>query len=107
LDIEERLKQLGFASVDVAATEAQAIALAHQRCPNLITADVHLYEGSGIAAVQTICSKYAKIPVIYITSARELVHGVPPELIIGKPFFPGEIERAYRAALQQLCVADD
>lgn len=67
LDIEERLQKLGFTSVDVAITEAQAVELAHRRCLDLITANVHLREGTGIAAIQKICSEYEKIPVIYIT----------------------------------------
>jgi hypothetical protein len=47
------------------------------------------------------------IPVIYITGNGDLLNGVPPELIIRKPFFFVDFERAYRAALQHASIARD
>jgi len=47
ISIQVELADLGF-SAAIAATEAEAVMLAEERCPDLIIADVRLEEGSGI-----------------------------------------------------------
>lgn len=70
--IEDELKDLGFGSFEVASTEADAIAAAERRCPDLITADGTLDDGSGVAAILHICrDKF--IPVVFITGDPESV----------------------------------
>jgi CheY-like chemotaxis protein len=66
LMIEDELADLGYASAAIATSETQAIDLANQRRPDLITADDDLAQGSGIAAVRHICRDQA-IPVVFIT----------------------------------------
>jgi CheY-like chemotaxis protein len=84
LYLGEILSGLGFDSHAIAMTEAEAVASARRRCPDLITADVRLQAGSGIAAVRTICAEKS-IPVIYVTASRaDLVH-LPDVLIVDKP----------------------
>ena len=65
--IEDHLRALGYTSVDFAVTEAEAVAAARRRCPDLITSDVRLPEGCGIAAVEAICGG-GRIPVVFITA---------------------------------------
>ena len=57
MTIEDVLRDCGFTSFDVAVSLDEAVTAARNRCPDLITADVELKPGSGIDAVQTICSE--------------------------------------------------
>lgn len=64
--IEEQLRTLGYTSVDFAASEEEAVAAVHRQCPDLITSDVDLAPGCGIAAVTAICNG-RPIAVVFIT----------------------------------------
>jgi CheY-like chemotaxis protein len=99
LDLEYQLRLLGVSTVDVAASEIGAIELAKQRCPDLITADVGLQQGSGISAVQAICAKNGTIPVIYVTAQSDRLSNAPADLVVTKPFLPGALRRAFNAAI--------
>ena len=55
--IEEELRDLGYGSVETAATEEKAVAAAARKRPQLITSDGQLGEGNGVDAVRTICSR--------------------------------------------------
>ena len=70
--IEDNLRALGYASVDFAVTEADALEAAKRQCPDLITADVRLADGCGIAAVEAICSERT-VPVVFVTSTAWVV----------------------------------
>jgi DNA-binding NarL/FixJ family response regulator len=52
LNIEDSLIALGFASSETVVTEEEAVVTARRRAPDLITADVRLLRGTGIAAGQ-------------------------------------------------------
>jgi CheY-like chemotaxis protein len=83
--IQDELAELGF-SVTVAATEAQAIALAEVRCPDLIMADARLKEGSGVEAVRQIC-RDRPIPVIFMTGDPGAVEvAIGEAVLLEKPF---------------------
>ena len=56
MSIGDELAEMGF-STAVAATEAEAVALAEERCPDLIIADLRLAQGCGIEAVRHICGE--------------------------------------------------
>lgn len=95
--IEDELRELGFETFDIAVYEQQAIIIAEQRCPDLITADDRLTEGSGISAVRTICADKA-IPVVFITgNPHELDN--PDAVSLAKPF-GGD---ALKTAVEQAC----
>lgn len=84
--IEDELRDLGFSSVDVAATEEEAISAVARRCPDLVTSDGDLLMGSGVVAVRKIRASVA-VPVIFITAdpdrARQCMPAAP---ILEKPF---------------------
>jgi CheY-like chemotaxis protein len=95
--LAELLGELGFDSSAFAATEQDAVAAARRQCPDLITADVRLQAGNGIAAVRAICAEKA-IPVIYVTaSRRELAH-LSEAIIVEKPFTDFALKMAVAAA---------
>ena len=92
--IEDHLRNHGYTSFDFAATEAEAVAAAKARCPDLITSDVRLVEGCGISAVQEICSQQF-IPVIFVSAtAWEVSERMPGALIVEKPFTSAVIAKA-------------
>ncbi len=92
--IEDHLRALGYTSVDFAVTEAEAVTAARKRCPDLITSDVRLPDGCGIAAVETICGG-RRIPVVFITAtAGEVRRRVRGAIVVQKPFLAAQLQRA-------------
>lgn len=96
--IEDHLRALGYTSFDFAVTEADAVAAARRRCPDLITADMRLPQGCGVGAVETICRE-APIPVVFITStAWEVRDRISDAIVVRKPIIAAELDRAVAAA---------
>ena len=97
--IEDALRGCGFTSFDLAASAEDAVKAAGTKCPDLITADVELKPGSGIDAVQSICSKQT-IPVIFITGRPSEVRlRMPDHALVEKPFSADHIVNAIRLTL--------
>lgn len=97
--IEQALRALGYTSFDIAFSGAEARAAAQEKCPELITADLRLVDGSGVEAVLEICSHMA-IPVVFITShRREINELLPDAIVVEKPFQPDILERALAKAV--------
>jgi DNA-binding response OmpR family regulator len=97
--IEDALRGCGFASFDVAVSTEEAVAAAARKCPDLITADVELRPGCGIAAVQSICSEQ-QIPVLFITgSPGEVRLRMPGHTLIEKPFEEDQVMEAIKIVL--------
>ena len=95
--IEDELVEMGF-SVEFASTQKQAIALASERCPDLIIADARLDEGSGVDAVTYICRDNA-IPVIFMTGDSGLVNvELGDAVLLEKPFTRNELRIAIGSA---------
>ncbi len=91
MDIEELVASCGHRVVGVAATEAEAVAMAVQTRPGLILADINLGAGGdGSSAVSRIMrSHYA--PVIFVTAYPERLltgEALEPAFVITKPFEP-------------------
>ncbi len=89
LDIEGLVTDIGHDVVGVAATHKEALALAREKRPELILADIQLADGSsGIEAVNEILMEL-NVPVIFITAYPErLLTGDKPEpaFLVTKPF---------------------
>ncbi len=95
--IEDELRDLGYTSFDVATDQSGAIGIASKRCPDLITADNRLTEGSGVRAVLEICARQA-IPVVFITgNPHEL--GIPDAVSLPKPFASSDLGEAVQRAI--------
>jgi CheY-like chemotaxis protein len=91
MDLEELVQSCGHRVIGVAATEAEAIAIAKRARPGLILADINLgLGGDGTNAVATILKSYYA-PVIFVTAYPErLLTGdaIEPAFVITKPFEP-------------------
>ena len=102
LDIAATVGREGHRVVGIAATRAEAVAMAKERAPGLILADISLADGSsGLDAVQEILA-VAKVPVIFITAYPErLLTGERPEptFLITKPFDPDTLAVSISQAL--------
>lgn len=89
LDIASIVQQSGHEVVGIAATHAEAVALASAEGPGLVLADIQLADdSSGIEAVQEILASHA-VPVIFVTAYPDrLLTGdkTEPTFIIRKPF---------------------
>jgi DNA-directed RNA polymerase specialized sigma24 family protein len=89
MDIEALVESLGHKVIGVARTHSEAVALARQKRPGLILADIQLADGSsGLDAVNELLATL-EVPVIFITAYPErFLTGLRPEpaFLIAKPF---------------------
>ena len=97
--IEQVLRDCGFTSFDVAASAHAAIVAAALRRPDLITADVRLQSGCGIAAVEAI-PRGSAIPNVFVTKHRaNLARRVPNHIVVDKPFTATTLSAAVASAM--------
>jgi CheY-like chemotaxis protein len=97
MTIQEVLEDEGATSFDIAVTQADAVAFAVEKRPDLITSDVRLIEGTGPAAVEEIHRRLGKVPVIFISATPEECRPCdPPGIVLGKPLRLDALERAFR-----------
>ena len=98
LDLEMLLERHGATSFAFATAQAEAIAVARQRRPDIITSDVGLLEGTGPKAVEIIRIKHGPVPVIFITATPHLcTPGAQLTRIFPKPLDRLSVGAAFRA----------
>lgn len=102
MDIESLVKNLGHNVIGVARTHSDAIALAKNKKPGLILADIQLADGSsGLDAVNELLRIF-EVPVVFITAYPErFLTGERPEpaFLISKPFQPAMVSAVVSQAL--------
>jgi CheY-like chemotaxis protein len=102
MDLESLVKNLGHNVIGVARTHADAVALAKNRKPGLILADIQLADGSsGLDAVNELLRTF-EVPVVFITAYPErFLTGERPEpaFLISKPFQPAMVSAVASQAL--------
>ena len=96
--IETYLEDLGFTSFEHAKTQDEAIACARSRVPDLITADLHLAEGSGQEAARAIRTEHP-VPVVLIVGDVQRVRA-SEFTIVEKPFTFDTLKQAVTIAMQ-------
>lgn len=101
LSLRNALGGLGFASFAAATTENEAVAAASWRRPDLITADLGLAAGDGLAAVRRIRGNGgAGVPVVFVTAdGHRLRREEPDATLVNKPFDHAALGRGVRAVL--------
>lgn len=98
--IEDVLRKMGFSEFDYADSEKAAVRAARANCPDLITADQRLIDGTGVSAVRAICAEHGLIATVFITEYRnEVRQNHPDAVIIGKPFGDQLLKEAVESAL--------
>ena len=99
--VEEALNEIGYASFEIAASMAEAIAAAERQCPDLIVADHRILDGTGTEAVMTICSDRVT-PVVFVTgSGPEVRAHLPDALVVAKPMTQPLLEAAVQSAVER------
>jgi DNA-directed RNA polymerase specialized sigma24 family protein/CheY-like chemotaxis protein len=102
MDLESLIKNLGHNVIGVARTHADAVALAKNKKPGLILADIQLADGSsGLDAVNELLRSF-EVPVVFITAYPErFLTGERPEpaFLISKPFQPAMVSAVASQAL--------
>jgi DNA-directed RNA polymerase specialized sigma24 family protein len=102
MDLETIVRDLGHHVVGVAVTRDEAVAMALDKRPGLVLADIQLADdSSGIDAVKDILAQFS-VPVIFITAFPErLLTGERPEptFLITKPFQRSTVKAAISQAL--------
>jgi DNA-directed RNA polymerase specialized sigma24 family protein/AmiR/NasT family two-component response regulator len=101
-DLEGLVESLGHRVTGIARTHSEAIALANNKRPGLILADIQLADGSsGLDAVNELLQAF-EVPVIFITAYPErFLTGERPEpaFLIAKPFQPATVSAIISQAL--------
>ncbi len=104
MDLETIVEDLGHKVVGVARACRQAVALAAERKPELIMADIQLEDGaSGLEAVNEILATASR-PVVFITAhPGQYLSAAPnrpgPASILSKPLNPNSVRAAVSKAL--------
>ncbi|MGB8607710.1 response regulator [Bradyrhizobium sp.] len=102
MDLESLVKSLGHNVIGVARTHSDAVALAKNKKPGLILADIQLADGSsGLDAVNELLRLF-EVPVVFITAYPErFLTGERPEpaFLISKPFQPAMVSAVASQAL--------
>ncbi len=104
MDLETIMEDLGHEVVGVVRTRRQAVALAAEREPDLILADIELADGrTGIETVNEIVGGKSK-PVIFVTAHPSIYLGATvnrpqPVFLLSKPFSPNSVRAAVSQAL--------
>jgi CheY-like chemotaxis protein len=95
--IEEELAEQGYTTFDVATRQADAVQLAVKRCPDLITADYKLIEGTGINAVREF-ALIRRSQLFTLPGALDEL-AIPDAVILPKPFRSRDLREAVRRAI--------
>jgi CheY-like chemotaxis protein len=91
LDIQELVERCGHSVVGIAATEAEAVAIAEAERPGLVLADINLGAGGDGASAVARILQHLTAPVIFVTAYPERLltgEAVEPAFVITKPFDP-------------------
>jgi len=102
MDLETLVESLGHRVLGIARTHNEALAIAREKKPGLILADIQLADGSsGLDAVNDLLKSF-EVPVIFITAYPErFLTGERPEpaFLIAKPFQPAMVSAIASQAL--------
>ncbi len=97
--LSEVLTELGHDVCAIAATEAEAVAAAARRRPDLMIVDARLGSGSGISAVEQI-TRSGFIPHIFVSGDRLGGQSLlPGAVVLQKPFTEHDLKRAIQRAI--------
>jgi CheY-like chemotaxis protein len=101
LEVESLLHDFGFATCDIVDNPVDAVKSALARRPDLVTADIRIFGGTGIDAVEAITEQLGPVPHIYVTGNPDMLAGQTAAPIVDKPL----TRRALADACQRACAA--
>jgi DNA-binding response OmpR family regulator len=110
-DLEHQLANLGHQVVGIAESSEEAIRLANQQRPDLITMDFQLQGEMSGGELATTLQMLTGARIIYITAFPDALlrtgDGNPPGICVEKPFTPRQIAAAVSGAMRRNPAAND
>ncbi|HEX8232726.1 MAG TPA: response regulator [Caulobacteraceae bacterium] len=94
--IGDLLEEIGFETVSLATTKAEALSLARTTRPDFIASDIRLPDGTGVEAVREIADALGATPVVYVTANPDEAPK-PHSIVCEKPVS----DRALREAVER------
>ncbi len=98
MGLQVLLSDLGFTSFAFASAQGQALEQARLRRPDLLTVDVGLLDGDGVAAAHAIFADVGVLPTIYVTGQAQTLAAFDPAVVLEKPIGAADLARAFAAA---------
>ena len=95
MGMQSVLAEIGFGSFAFASTAYQALEQARLRRPDLVTADIGLLDGDGLAACRALQAEFGPLPIIYVTGQAADLDQEPGLTVVAKPFTAADIVSAY------------
>ncbi len=96
--LTELIEAFGHKICAIESSESGAVAAAGRLKPDLMIVDVHLRNGSGISAVETI-TRAVHVPHIYVTGDAGAVRRLKPgATVLQKPYFELDLVLAIQSA---------
>ncbi len=86
MDMQSMLAGIGFESFAFASTANQALQQARLRRPDLVTADLGLLDGDGLAACRALQAEFGPLRVIFVTGQAADLDQEPGLTVVAKPF---------------------
>ncbi|MFG1376810.1 response regulator [Xanthobacter autotrophicus] len=107
IHLAEMLEGMGYEVCSVEATEADAVAAAERCRPDLMIVDAWLRDGSGIAAVATIC-RSRPVPHVFVSGDAASVRAVlPAAVVVEKPFREDVLARVIQRMVDDMAAPRD
>jgi two-component system, cell cycle sensor histidine kinase and response regulator CckA len=105
LDLQRRLRRLGYTVAGVAGTGAEAIAHALALRPDLVLMDIRLPGGLDGLETAAFLRTHLNLPIIYVTGAVDpqtltRVRQTAPALLLGKPVTDERLHDALAQTMQ-------
>jgi len=98
--IGDLLEEIGFDTVSLATTKAEAIESARISPPDFIASDIRLPDGTGVDAVREIAGSLGKTPVVYVTGNPDEAPK-PYSIVCEKPVSDTALREAVERALRE------
>jgi len=100
--LQDLLEEAGATSFAFAATEQDAVMLALQQRPSVITSDIRLLQGTGPGAVAQIDHQIGMIPVVFITASPDVCDRPGASTaVLTKPFSSHEAVAIFEQIIQR------
>ena len=98
LEVESLLHDFGFATCDIVDNPADAVASALAHRPDLVTADLRIFGGTGVDAVAAITLRLGPVPHIFVTGNADMLNGQTAAPVVDKPLTRHALAEACRRA---------
>jgi DNA-binding response OmpR family regulator len=104
--VESELQAAGYDVCGIAASQHEALRMADACKPHFAVVDVHLAPGNGKKVARELADRFNTVVLMATADDVETLHGIGAEAVLPKPYEPGDVPRALKAA-EQLAAGED